>query len=527
VTKKLSRHRRSFVETLENRQLLSAVVDVRLAGGAKTANVNSVGQVINLEAWVTVTGKDTSPSNDGFQLGQGSFLSTNVSGGAVNGTLKATPAAPFNDLGAHGGKQQDLDGDGDLDVGSNNALVTNDNFAARAGSVIYGGGPVSGGSHSVKIATLTFTVTSLKTGTQTNVVFRPRNYYTAALWTEEGHGTTVDNGSFTGGAAFVIKRGTTTATGSIAGKVFKDANKNNSFDTGDTGLANVKIFIDKDKDGVLDAGEPTFTTSSTGDYKFSGLAAGSYRVREQAAPSGLKVTSPGTSYFDITLAAGQNVTGKNFANQVSATTGGISGKSWNDTNGDGVLNTGETPRSGVRVWLDKNKNGVFDSATEPSKITDASGNYSFTGLAAGSYRVRQLGISGNRISTPSAGYYDLTVGTTTQSGKNFGNTTRVLIKGNVWYDADKDNVHDAGELNLGGWRVFIDKDKDGIFDAGEVSTLTDSSGNYSFKTLAAGNYRVRVVKQTGYSYNNPSTGYHDFTLGSGATTTRNFGLKKP
>jgi protocatechuate 3,4-dioxygenase beta subunit len=632
-SKSSSRDRRaSIFEELESRRLLSAVIDLRVAGGAKSAVVSSVGQVVNLESWVTITGKDASGSNDGFQIAQGSFLSTNISGGAVNGTLKMSPAAPFADLGSHAGTSRDLDADGDSDIGSNDNLAVNDFFAVRASSMTQSGGTVSGASHSYLIGRGTFTVTSLRSGSQTNLVFRPRNYFTAALWSEDGVAKTVGTGSFTGGSALVLKRTTTGVTGSIAGKVFRDANRNNALDSGDSGLSNVRLFIDKDRDGVLDSGEPTFTTSSTGDYKFSGLAAGSYRVRQYTVPSGYKVSSPSSRYFDITLTTGQNVTGrnfanqtttgsisgkvfkdadrdngldstesglsgvklfidkdhdgvldsgeptyttgsagtysfgglaagsyrvrqynvlsgykvsspsskyfdvtlgtgqnltgKNFANQLITPTGGIAGRVWNDANGDGFINSGETVRANVRVWLDKDHDGVFDS-NEPSKLTDSGGNYQFTGLTAGSYRVRQVGISGYRISSPSSGYYDLSIGSTIQSGKNFGDTQRILVKGNIWYDADRDGFHDSTESNLGGWRVFIDKDKDGIFDSGEASTLTDSQGNYSFKTLAAGTYRVRVVKQTGYSYSNPSSGYFDFTLGSGGTTTRNFGLKKP
>ena len=310
---------------------------------------------------------------------------------------------------------------------------------------------------------------------------------------------------------------------------YKDNNKNNNFDTGDTGFAGVKFFLDANKNGVLDTGEKTATTDTGGNYFFSGLVAGSYRVRE-VVPSGFKVSNPSLGYFDVTLTTAQNLSGKNFANQstVIATTGTISGKVFNDVNGDGVLNTGETGRSGVTVYLDKNKNGIKDTG-EPTKTTDSAGNYSFTAIANGGYRVRIVTpTSGYRISTPSAGYYDLTVAGNTLAGKNFGVTQKVLISGRLWVDTDNDGVKDSTESVLSGWRVFIDKNKDGIFNTGEVSVLTDSSGNYSFNGLAAGSYRVRVVQQTGYTRLAPSTGFYDLTLTSGQTATnKNFRYKKP
>jgi len=45
------------------------------------------------------------------------------------------------------------------------------------------------------------------------------------------------------------------------------------------------------------------------------------------------------------------------------------------------------------VFLDKDNDGVLDSG-ETSKLTDASGNYKFTLLAAGSYHVREVTKSG-------------------------------------------------------------------------------------------------------------------------------------
>jgi uncharacterized protein (DUF2141 family) len=405
------RHRAPLLEPLENRRLMSLTVDLRLPGGGKSANVSSVGQKVSLEVWATVNDANTSSTDDGLHSAQGSLLSSNVSGGAAKGTLDFTPLAPFNGLGSHDGTTQDLDGDGDSDVGSNDNSIDTNFVMARAGSLQRG--------DAFKLGTATFTVTSLLSTTgQTNLVFRGRNALAASVWLQDGKparpGT--DGSGYNDGTPVVIKRGTTTSTLSISGKVF------------------------------------------------------------------------------------------------------------NDTDGDGVLDTGETGRSNVRVYIDKDKDGVFDTG-ETSKLTDSSGNYSFTGLAAGSYRVRMVGISGYRVSTPSAGYYDQS---SSASGKNFGVTQKVLISGRLWVDSDKDGVKDSTESVLSGWRVFIDKDKDGVFDSGEVSVLTDSSGNYSFKGLAAGSYRVRVVQQSGHTRISPTSGYYDKTLANGATSSNNnFRYTKP
>jgi len=64
----------------------------------------------------------------------------------------------------------------------------------------------------------------------------------------------------------------------------------------------------------------------------------------------------------------------------------IAGTLWHDLDGDKIIDTGEPKLSGWTVFLDKDNDGVLDSG-ETSKLTDASGNYKFTLLAAGSYHV--------------------------------------------------------------------------------------------------------------------------------------------
>src|SRR5206468_11527570 len=55
------------------------------------------------------------------------------------------------------------------------------------------------------------------------------------------------------------------STGTVSGSVFNDINGNGTKDGSETGLAGVKVFVDsKVKNGVLDAGEPSATSSSTG-----------------------------------------------------------------------------------------------------------------------------------------------------------------------------------------------------------------------------------------------------------------------
>src|SRR5438105_8900017 len=166
--------KRAMVEPLEQRQLMSLVVDVRLPGGGKEASVDHVGQVVNMEVWATVTGNDTTVTNDGLQIVVGSLLSTNITGGSASGTLKATLLSPFNASGSTPGQQVDLDGDGDLDIGTHVVTQGGNFLFARSASMTTTGGTAVSKGQSFKFATATFTVTSLLGGVETNLTYRPR-----------------------------------------------------------------------------------------------------------------------------------------------------------------------------------------------------------------------------------------------------------------------------------------------------------------------------------------------------------------
>src|SRR3954452_5625949 len=75
------------------------------------------GGTVTFEVWSVITGYDPSnPNPDFLDYLHGSFLSAN---GGLLGDLRAQFAEEYGDFIASNGLRQDLDGDGDLDVGSN------------------------------------------------------------------------------------------------------------------------------------------------------------------------------------------------------------------------------------------------------------------------------------------------------------------------------------------------------------------------------------------------------------------------
>jgi len=403
-----------LIEQLEERRLMAATVDVRLAGGGQNVTVNSVGQQINFEVWVNVSGANSTGTDEGLQIVIGSLLSSNISGGAALGNTQLQVASPFNALGSSNGSQVDLDNDTDLDVGSNNNDDPTGQFAARSGGMTTDG-TISGGTNSFLVATGTFTVTSLLTGNQTNLTFRPRTGQFGFVMKIDGVAKDGSAGNLvTAGKPLVLKR---PGTGSISGRVFNDKNANGIFDGSDTGISGFRVFLDESPfNGVLDSNEISKPVSTTGTYTFSNVPSGTYRVRE-VFRSGWRQTFPALGYYEVNLGYGQAGKSLSFANTDTVL---IKGTVFMDANKNRVIDAGEPGLAGWTLYLDKNSNGKLD-AGEVTTTSDTKGNYRFFNLVAGSYRINIIPNSKYQQTTPSAGFHTVTLGAgSTVSNKNFG-----------------------------------------------------------------------------------------------------------
>ncbi|HYO09278.1 MAG TPA: carbohydrate-binding protein [Tepidisphaeraceae bacterium] len=72
------------------------------------------------------------------------------------------------------------------------------------------------------------------------------------------------------------------------------------------------------------------------------------------------------------------------------------------------------------------------------------------------------------------------------------------VAGQVFHDIDDSGTRDAGEPLVGGLTVFLDADGDALLDAGEASTTSSAAAGYSFASVPAGTYTVRVLAGLGY-----------------------------
>ena len=276
----------------------------------------------------------------------------------------------------------------------------------------------------------------------------------------------------------------------------------------ETGIANVRVYIDMDNDGVFDATEPSAVTNSTGGYSITGLYNGTFTVRVDTStvPSSYvqtyDLTSPVTDSKATIVLSGASRTDVDFGYRNDATLGDTV---WNDRNANGVRDAGEPGIEGVIVYIDADGDNVFDQGVERHAITDISGFYQIPNLAAGTYTVR---VEFSTLPQGCTQTYDLDATldhetnrtlTTSENAVNvdFGYRASASFGNFVWNDADADGVQDVGEAGINGVRVYLDINGNGTFDnSTEPSATTDAAGAYTIGNLLPGIFTARVDATT-------------------------------
>ena len=153
--------------------------------------------------------------------------------------------------------------------------------------------------------------------------------------------------------------------------------------------------------------------------------------------------------------------------------------------------------------LDGNGNPVLDKDGKPvTTTTDENGNYQFTGLAPGNYKVSIVDpTTGDLAGLTNTQAYNgrnateasVTIGDSSVQGVDFGFVKPATIGDRVWNDQDRNGV-DNGEPGVPGVTVIL-KDASG----NEVArTKTDANGNYRFEGVLPGTYSVSIEVPSGY-----------------------------
>jgi type VI secretion system secreted protein VgrG len=170
--------------------------------------------------------------------------------------------------------------------------------------------------------------------------------------------------------------------GTVSGMKFNDLNGNGVQDSGEPGLPGWTVYVDYAGDGAFSAGDPSAVTGPGGTYTITGVTAGTWTVRE-VAQIGWTNSFPATGNI-VTVPPNGSVSGVTFGNYEQTS---IHGYVFNDLNANWVKDSGEAGLSGWTILLaGTNGQGHSVSATT---TTGANGEYSFTGLAPGSYTVSE------------------------------------------------------------------------------------------------------------------------------------------
>jgi len=185
----------------------------------------------------------------------------------------------------------------------------------------------------------------------------------------------------------------------------------------------------------------------------------------------------------------------------------ISGFAYNDSNNNGVKDTGELGLGGVKLQL----TGVNDLGYPVSVIavTTPTGVFSFPNLRPGTYQVTEVQPTGYLDGKATAGSLggttvsntisNVTISTTnsTLTNYNFGDLLPASVGGKVYTDVNNDGLYATTEPPVIGATVTLT----GVTDQGSnvtFTTTTDSTGSFNFTNLRPGTYTVTETQPAGY-----------------------------
>lgn len=287
--------------------------------------------------------------------------------------------------------------------------------------------------------------------------------------------------------------------GAIGDRVWLDVNANGQLDEAEKGLDDVtlELSLDTDNNDSYETVIGTQTTINNGQYGFSSLPAGSYRITVTDTNKILQdrfLTTP-PEPRDIILSVGEidNTSDFGYADIPKPKIWVIKipsdfvvkSPSADVTYSISVFNTGETVVT-IGQLIDSRFGKLAGKGTcavgarlSQGQVYRCQFTETITGAPSDVHRNRVTAIASDASSN-----------TAFDSGAAavfFTAPDEAAIGDQVWEDLNADGVFDAGEPGLGS--VSIDLYQMGVLQG---STITDASGKYIFAGLAAGDYQIRV-----------------------------------
>lgn len=332
--------------------------------------------------------------------------------------------------------------------------------------------------------------------------------------------------------------------GTIGDRVHEDLDGDGILDVGEPGVGGVTINLrGAGPDNTFGTGDDLFRATVTsaippiGAYSFTGLPSGLYEL-EIILPTGYVLSelnnplAPDTNSDNdfapatrrtaiLTLAPGQVYADIDALIHLEST---ITGYVWNDTNGNGAQELGETGRNGVTVNLYDATGTVLiqTTVTATNVFLSIDGYYEFTGLAAGTYIVEVVppagfGFSPQDNTVPPNDAIDsdvnqfsgrsdpITLTPDDTADIDAGVVPALRIGNFVWSDLNGNGIQNVGEPGLAGITVNLYNNTMTLL----ASTTTNAAGNYGF-VAPAGNYTIEVILPlAGYTFSPQDQGAND------------------
>jgi protocatechuate 3,4-dioxygenase beta subunit len=314
------------------------------------------------------------------------------------------------------------------------------------------------------------------------------------------------------------------------------------------------VWYDTDFDGIQDATEPgvvgatvqllnsanvviaTTATDVHGQYLFPNLSVGNYKVQFSNLPDGYILTQKEPSASNVGSDANATGITDNIyltADNLSIDAGIIAGapgnalgsigdRVWFDINKDGEQQNTEFGVPGITVNLIGSTGAIIGT-----QVTNALGNYLFTGLLPSDYIVQFSNLPIGYVGSPTT-FTNTTLNsdgiqTTGNSGIyatpvvslglgenrmdidqgifNSNQNNNAALGNFVWHDVNFNGVQDPGEPGVPGISVTLL----GSNNLPLASTTTNADGGYLFAGLEPGNYKVEFSNlPTGFLFNLPN-----------------------
>ncbi|MBK9257086.1 MAG: carboxypeptidase regulatory-like domain-containing protein [Saprospiraceae bacterium] len=335
--------------------------------------------------------------------------------------------------------------------------------------------------------------------------------------------------------------------GSIGDRVWNDLNENGIQDEGEEGVAYLEVTLSGTAGG--NAVFLQTETDADGLYIFDQLKPGIYNLSFDI-PLGFAFTqqSQGNdrtkdsdvdgsgNIYNIELLSGQTLSDYD-AGIIFASTGSIGNFVWEDLNGNGLQDNGEPGIRNVVVTLEGTT--TIGSTIQAIRITDNNGQYTFSDLQEGTYRITFSKPSGYEftISIPdvnSNSDADPLTGITAEFILNQGSQLLGVDAGlfrfssigdRVWLDENQNGILDNGEQGIAGLNLKLKRTS----DDSEINSLTSGNfGFYFFTNIVPGEYYIEAVLPEQYTITSPfegdSSSDSDFINTGGTIRTNNISI---